>query len=545
MLGLALAAVAAVIDVTVRVAYSGQVLPGTALDGLDVGGVSEFELRRRVRGLDVAGRTVTFVHQGRRLPISARSAGFRLDEERTARRAMRAGRDGPLAGLGATMAGLLLGRTVSPAVAVDQVQLRRTVTELARRVDEAPFVGALEIDSSTRAVSVVPPRPGQRVDKDATVAAIRAAFSREGEPSVALPVVPEPGVSRAAVEAVADQARSFLERPLRVTGIGRPYEVPQRWTSGALTVEREGAAARLALGHEALDALVVRVARQRDQPARDARIRPAAGPDQLSEPGDVDWRPRSADIAVTPARSGRSLDRDATAEAIADTVREGRNVAEATAQPLQPLVTTAAARRVDAQLGTFTTFFACCEPRVTNIRRIAAAVNGTVIAPDEAFSLNAVAGPRTREKGYLPAPFIADGEIVPSVGGGVSQFSTTIYNAAYFAGLQLDTHQPHSFFIDRYPPGREATLDYDSIDLIWTNDTSAPVLVDASSTPTSVSVSLYGQDEGRRVLAVSGARQTVAGGDFSVTVTRVIRYPDGRVAREPFTTTYDLPPDPA
>ena len=63
-----------------------------------------------------------------------------------------------------------------------------------------------------------------------------------------------------------------------------------------------------------------------------------------------------------------------------------------------------------------------------------------------------MAGPRTKAKGYQPAPFIADGEIVPDVGGGLSQFSTTMYNAAYFAGLRIDRHRPHSFYIDRYPP---------------------------------------------------------------------------------------------
>jgi vancomycin resistance protein YoaR len=153
-----------------------------------------------------------------------------------------------------------------------------------------------------------------------------------------------------------------------------------------------------------------------------------------------------------------------------------------------------------------------------------------------------VAGRRTRAKGYVPAPFIADGKIVASVGGGVSQFATTMFNAAYFAGLQLDAHQPHSIYIDRYPPGREATLDYDSIDLRWTNDTAGPVLVRASSTPTSVTVALYGDNGGRRVRARSGPRSAVPGRAFAVTVTRIVRYADGRVVRQPYTTTYDQPP---
>ena len=200
-------------------------------------------------------------------------------------------------------------------------------------------------------------------------------------------------------------------------------------------------------------------------------------------------------------------------------------------------MTTSAARASSQLIGTFTTYYEPGQPRVTNIRTMARAVDGTVIAPGEQFSLNGITGERTRAKGYVPAPFIADGRLEPSVGGGVSQFSTTTYNAAYFAGLQLDSSQPHSAFIDRYPPGRESTLNYPDIDLTWTNDTGAPILVRATTTGTSVTVSLFGNNGGRTVRAIAGSRRP-AGGGFSIEVTRVVRYRDGRVTRTPRTTTY-------
>ena len=81
-----------------------------------------------------------------------------------------------------------------------------------------------------------------------------------------------------------------------------------------------------------------------------------------------------------------------------------------------------------------------------------------------------------------------------------------MYNAAYFAGLQVDTHQPHSLYIDRYPPGREATLNFPDIDLKWTNDTDVPVLVRTFTRRRCVTVSLYGDNGGRRVSAKPGAR---------------------------------------
>jgi len=199
---------------------------------------------------------------------------------------------------------------------------------------------------------------------------------------------------------------------------------------------------------------------------------------------------------------------------------------------------------VKALIGTFTTYYVAGQPRVKNIQRIAADVDGTVVAPGARFSLNEAAGPRTEAKGYVEAPFIADGKIKPSIGGGVSQFSTTLYNAAFFAGLQLDGHRPHSFFIDRYPAGREATLNYPDIDLAWTNDTGAPVLIRTKTDGGAVTVRLYGDNGGRRVRAEADEREPVADGDFAITVTRVVRYPDGNEKRQPTTTRYDKPPPP-
>jgi vancomycin resistance protein YoaR len=230
--------------------------------------------------------------------------------------------------------------------------------------------------------------------------------------------------------------------------------------------------------------------------------------------------------------------------AIADAVRTGSHtVTLAFTRPAARLPT-GAARQVTSLLGTFTPRYTCCQPRVTNIRQIAAAVDGTVVLPGERFSLNEAGGERTRAGGYVPAPFIADGKVVDSVGGGVSQFSTTLYNAAYLAGLRIDAHRPHSFYIDRYPPGREATLNFPDIDMAWANDTAAPVLIRTATDETSVVASIYGIDHGRRVRAQTGERRPVSGGAFQITVTRVLRYRDGTSKRQPFTTRYDRPPPP-
>ena len=190
------------------------------------------------------------------------------------------------------------------------------------------------------------------------------------------------------------------------------------------------------------------------------------------------------------------------------------------------------------QVKSFTTYYVPGQPRVTNIHRIADQIRGTIVKPGHTFSVHETVGERTLAKGYVEAPAIANGVEHDEVGGGVSQFATTTFNAAYFAGLPILASQAHSLFIDRYPAGRETTLNWPSIDLRWKNDTGVPILVRTAYTDTSVSVTLYGHNGGRRVQAVPGDRQPNPGGNFTITVTRKITYADGRTAEQPRTTSY-------
>ena len=131
----------------------------------------------------------------------------------------------------------------------------------------------------------------------------------------------------------------------------------------------------------------------------------------------------------------------------------------------EPEVTTAdiEAMGVKGLIGEFTTNHHCCENRVTNIHLIAAATDGAVVMPGETFDLNAHVGQRTTAGGYVLAPAIIGGALEccdhpANIGGGTSQWTTTLYNAVFFAGLEDIDHQPHTEVISRYPEGREATL---------------------------------------------------------------------------------------
>ena len=146
---------------------------------------------------------------------------------------------------------------------------------------------------------------------------------------------------------------------------------------------------------------------------------------------------------------------------------------------------------IKEEVGTFTTNHAAGQPRVTNIHLMADLIRGQVIKPGETFSVNKFVGERTREKGFVVDAVIQDGKFEESVGGGISQFATTLFNAAFFAGLEFPEYQSHSLYISRYPYGREATLSYPKPDLQIRNQSPYPVLVWPTYTRSSITVSLY------------------------------------------------------
>jgi vancomycin resistance protein YoaR len=150
-------------------------------------------------------------------------------------------------------------------------------------------------------------------------------------------------------------------------------------------------------------------------------------------------------------------------------------------------------------------------------------------------------GPRTVEKGFVPGGAIMDGEFVDQIGGGVSQFATTLYNAAYFGGYELVDYRAHSYYISRYPRGREATLNYPTIDLVVRNSSPYGMLIEATTTDDSVTVTIWGTDW-VEVESVTGQPFNVQPGQvrngFDVVDTRILRFPEGREEREERFTRY-------
>jgi vancomycin resistance protein YoaR len=195
-----------------------------------------------------------------------------------------------------------------------------------------------------------------------------------------------------------------------------------------------------------------------------------------------------------------------------------------------------------------------------NIKRVAEQVNGATVKPGDTFSLNGFTGPRDASQGYVEAGIIEDGVPARGIGGGISQFATTLYNATYFAGLDEVEHKEHSYSISRYPAGREATVFEGAIDLKFRNDGTTPILIRTVWTPSSIKVQILGQKRydvtsqtGPRTAPVPAGVRNLAdnpkckpskGVDgFTITDTRVLKdVKTGETKTEPRTVRYNPEP---
>ena len=155
-------------------------------------------------------------------------------------------------------------------------------------------------------------------------------------------------------------------------------------------------------------------------------------------------------------------------------------------------------------VGGYTTIYGGVANRIHNVQLVSRLIDRTLIPPGSQFSFNRTTGARTPEKGFLEAPVIINGELQNGLGGGVCQVSTTVFNAAYEAGLPIDSRTNHALYISHYPQGRDATVNYPDTDLRFRNDTKKWLLLRTFVGSSSLTVNLYGSPTGRRIESETG-----------------------------------------
>ena len=451
--------------------------PKVSIAGVDVGGMSKDAARARI-----AEHAKTVL--AGRIAISTSEPGYvadvpaaRLAGEPLLDTAVDAAGDAR-GRIGSALAriGLSGHKDIPLRFAIRGGAVDTLIAEAHAKVGRAPVSAVVAVKGTD--IVITPAKPGRAIDRKAVVAALATLPS-----SFELPVrlAQPPG----------DDTDAERARQLALRILARSHEITWSTNSALLVPRVTRTALRFPLGKDTINVVLD------PETLRSAVSKPLG----INErpPADARLEIRGNRVAVIPSKLGRRLNGKALSAAIV-AAPDAPTVAAKVATS-KPAFTTEEAKAlgIREKVSEFTTPYQCCQARVTNIQRAAQILNGRIIPAGNRFSLNDTLGERTTSRGFVLAPQIAAGELVESVGGGVSQVATTTYNAAFFAGLELIAHTPHEFYISRYPMGREATVSWRTPDLVFRNDWPAAILVSARAGSNGITVAFYSSKLGRRV----------------------------------------------
>lgn len=514
---------------------SGKVPRNVKLAGKDIGGLPEDRLATTVAEIassyDQLKVEVRVTGLSQRYEIAGSDLGLRLDQQATMREALDTDKGTSVFARPFTwMGSFITPRDTTLQFTVDNAVLKAGLSQLdgnTRSIDP-------KIVSGADGFTVLGGTPGRQIDSTGVRGQLLDK-ARTGETPIVVQATfteQPPAVSDASAQDFANRINAATANGIQVRAGQSAENIDAATVRSWLGAKIEG------------DKFVLTI---KEQDAMDA-VKAALPPD--SEPKDATFTVVDGAVQMTPGQDGSACCGADAAQRILQAIDANKNQVDLEMTVTKARVSTEDAEKLGIkepvgsetewagkpQIKSFTTYYQPGQSRVINIQKIADDVRGTVIKPGEKFSMNEIVGKRTREKGYVAAGAIANGKHVDEVGGGVSQFATTMFNAAYYAGLKIDTYQAHSEHFSRYPRGREATMGFPNPDLVWTNNSPYGILVWPTYTNTSVTVTLYSTQWA--TAEQTGTSSSRSGNCTVVTTTRTIHYPDGKTGTDKFQARY-------
>ncbi len=491
-----------------------QVMRGVAARGIELGGVRIEQVEGRLSPIvdEIENAIVTISSDGTTFEIPAGELGVNVDTEAMAERAATARRDGgPMERLRSWVDSYRDTERIGLEWSLDRRQTRQRLLAEPAFANAAPREPSLSLENGT--IEVDRGREGRHVNIDAAVNDFVEAYRPFNNTTIEVTtrIIPRKLNPQVLVRR-KNRIEGILRRGLRV-------EVGEESMTLTSNILRE-----LLVLRDSKEGQVIRFVGDGlgdiIEDAIDEEIAPATDPTFEV----VDGEPRVVSAGTVP----QICCADGSQKLLVDALNRGDEKIELESVPSEDPTDQALASGewVTEQVSSFTTEHACCESRVANIHRFADLTQGVYLNPGESVSLNGHVGERTEEKGFVSGGFISRGRLVQDIGGGVSQYATTIFNAAFFAGLDFDTYQSHSLYISRYPRGREATISFPAPDLEINNSTDYPVLIWNSYTDTSITVSMY-STENVRVLETGQSEGTWGEVCTKVDTFRQRTYSDG------------------
>jgi vancomycin resistance protein YoaR len=482
----------------------GRILPGVRAAGVPLAGLDRGAAEARLRAAlpSLSSGSATLVAEDETVSVPYARFGRGYDAASMAGQAYAVGRSGnPLSALVARLRSLLAGEEIPPMVhASDQAALDEISRSLAATYTVPPVNARVTYDGA--AFQVAPSVAGSRLDADAVRRALLGALDRPdaADATIDLPVsrVDAPVTTGMATTA-AIEARRIAATPLTLTGDGT-----------TITLTPDDIAPLVSFALDDAGALRARVT------IADADAAAGALATKVNRsPVDATYRFVNGAVRVVAGQTGLTLDVTATARSIADALSRRADPGPPSYEmPLavsvmQPAFSTEQAQAAVSNLKRISTWTTYYVPGISNgygvnISIPARALDGKVIQPGAMFDFWKEIGPVTLAAGYRYGGAIIGGksEETGALAGGICSTSTTLFNTALRAGLEMHARLNHYYYISRYPVGLDATVYSDTG---WTqtmsfrNDTPYPLIIRAYTGYGYVRFDLYGVPTGRKV----------------------------------------------
>jgi vancomycin resistance protein YoaR len=553
--------------------YDGRILPGVHAGGVDLSGLDR-DGAAAALGSSLAGygegRLVVRTVAGD-ITLPYREFSRRPDVDAMIDAAMGAGRaGGPLDRAVAEVRLALDGTSLEPRLVLDEDALRTSVTAALARLDQAPIDSRLIVNGTMTYATTA--WAGRRFDGAAAAAAALEAVRKLDAPAE---VVIEAPATEIAPARTMTEVNATIAAADRLVGDVVVSLGDERWTIKAATVRRwihfdtgaDGSTAPV-VDETAVAGSLTKIAKAVKADAVSAKYLKTRG-------GTI--------VGVVGAKNGRRLDVGATAARIANALAS--RAGDVPAAPVAAVVTTVAPKLSTAEavthgplmtrLGSWKTWFPVSERNYfgANIWLPARIIDGTVLRPGQRFEWWSAIGPVTTARGFGPGGFIAGDHTDPTgaLGGGMCSSSTTLFNAALRAGLQMGARSNHRYYISRYPLGLDATVSKTRTGgqtMSFTNDMDHPIVIRTfryrSGGKGWVRYEIWGIPDGRQVAIgrpqVSNVRKAITqtvivstlrhgvrkqtefpANGMDVSVTRVVRDRNGGILhRDTYGTHYTL-----
>ena len=451
-------------------AFAGEVPRGTTVLGVDIGGGDRAEAAAALKaGLGNRVDKPVTVRIGKTdSTVKPKDVGLAVDYRATAAKAVESWPN-PFT--------VLFGeRKVDPVVSVDPAKLDAALQKLAASSTEKITRPAIRYQGLTPKPTY--PGAGKGLDPDRSAQALQRGWLRDK--SVTIPIVEIDAVT---TKADVDKLLDELAKP----AVAAPVTV--KTDKGTVTIPPQAIAKSLLMESDKRGEIVPKV---------DGRKLHAAAKDEFAKveipAKDAKLSIQGGKVVATGETVGKAVGLSKLTTALLPVLRRpAPREVSAGFVDAKPKLTRATVGKlgVKEKISSFTTHFNGGEDRNKNILVVADEVDGALVLPHKSFSLNGYTGERSYAQGYVDAPVIIDGKIKNYVGGGISQFATTLFNASYYAAMVDVYHQPHGYYISRYPSVIEATVFYPSLDLKFQNDSKYGVLIDTSYTDSSITVEFW------------------------------------------------------